>query len=104
MSNFRSPKLSGICIILIFSTFENKAQLEGPDHNTVPKYVPSASNQPEASVNLAQPASTFKSSCTKICLSKMDLPKIEILKFTGDPTNYIQFIKTFEANVRRKCN
>ena len=29
----------------------------------------------------------------------MDLPKIEILKFTGDPTNYIRFIKTFEANV-----
>ena len=27
------------------------------------------------------------------------LPKIKILKFTGDPTNYIRFIKTFKANV-----
>ena len=29
----------------------------------------------------------------------MDLPKIEILKFTGDPTNYNRFIRIFEANV-----
>ena len=36
---------------------------------------------------------------TKPSSSEMDLPKIEILKFTGDPTNYIQFIKTFEVNV-----
>ena len=61
--------------------------------------MPSTSNQPEASVNLAQPVSTFMPLCTKVCSSEMDLPKIEILKFTGDQTNYIRFIKTFEANV-----
>ena len=37
--------------------------------------------------------------CTKAGSSEMDLPKIEILKFTEDPANYIRFIKAFEANV-----
>ena len=32
-------------------------------------------------------------------LWKTDIPKIEILKFSGDPTKYTRFIKTFEANV-----
>ena len=32
-------------------------------------------------------------------LWETDIPKIEILKFSGDPTKYTRFIKTFEANV-----
>ena len=83
-----------------FPTFENQARLERPDRKTVPKYIPSStSNQPEVSVNLVSPASTFIPLCTKVGLSEINLSKIEILKFTGDPTNYIRFIKTFEANV-----
>ena len=74
--------------------------MEIPDHNSVPKYISQlTSNQLEASVNLTQSASAFMPLCTKAGSSKIDLPKIEILKFTGNPTNYIRLTKTFEANI-----
>ena len=49
-----------------FPTFENQAQLERPDHNTVLKYISSTSNQTEASIHLAKPATTFMPLCTKV--------------------------------------
>ena len=73
-----------------FPTFENQARLERPDLNTVPKYIlPKTSNLPEASVSLVPQGSTFMPLCKKVGSSEMDLSKIEISKFNGDPTNYI---------------
>ena len=100
-AQFQEPQVKWDLDNSNFPTFENQARLGRPDHNTVPKYMLSTSNQPEASANLAQPASTVIPLCTKVCSSEIDLPKIKILKFTGDPTNYIRFIKTSEANVER---
>ena len=90
-AQFQKPQVKWDLDNSNFPAFENQGRLEGPDHNTVPKYMPSTLNQQEASVNLAQPASTIMRLCTKVCSH-------------GDPTNYIRFIKTFEVNVESVIN
>ena len=71
---------------------ENKICENEPVEETIPKYVHPL-QQPQAEENLATHANTFD--------SEKYISKIEILKFSGVPTKYFQFIKTFEVNVER---
>ena len=55
-AQFQEPQVKWDLHNSHFPTFKNQVRLEGPDHNTVPKYIPLTLNQQEASINLVQPS------------------------------------------------
>ena len=70
---------------------------EGVDE-TIPK-APSWNSQRSANGSLNRSNAVDSVSLPPNWAKLMELPKIEIFKFTGNPMDYTKFIKTFETNV-----
>ena len=68
----------------------------GRIQETLPKYVHHINERPKTQLSLTE---RQESLYERVVSRERDVPKIQILKFTGDPANYIKFIKTFEINV-----